>query len=188
MNAIQRVALLGGGGFIGSWLTERLTETGKETVILTRRPDHAASARIFPTAEIVGMDACDTDALLLTLAGCDAVVNLVGILHGNRAQFEKAHVALTISALAACRQAEHRALPALRRPRCRCHSSPSLYQQSKAAAEAHVRASALKWTIFRPSVVFGPGPVPQPVCPIAGQPAMSAAGRCRLPVPAGLGR
>ena len=63
MNAIQRVALLGGGGFIGSWLTERLTETGKETVILTRRPDHAASARIFPTAEIVGVDACDTDAL-----------------------------------------------------------------------------------------------------------------------------
>ena len=83
MNAIQRVALLGGGGFIGSWLTERLTETGKETVILTRRPDHAASARIFPTAEIVGVDACDTDALSQALAGCDAVVNLVGILHGN---------------------------------------------------------------------------------------------------------
>ncbi|ASJ24576.1 complex I NDUFA9 subunit family protein [Laribacter hongkongensis] len=155
MNAIQRVALLGGGGFIGSWLTERLTETGKETVILTRRPDHAASARIFPTAEIVGVDACDTDALSQALAGCDAVVNLVGILHGNRAQFEKAHVALTISALAACRQAgieRYLHVSALGA----AADSPSLYQQSKAAAEAHVRASALKWTIFRPSVVFGP--------------------------------
>jgi NADH dehydrogenase len=33
---------------------------------------------------------------------------------------------------------------------------PSLYLQSKQAGEAAVRASALDWTIFRPSVIFGP--------------------------------
>jgi NADH dehydrogenase len=33
--------------------------------------------------------------------------------------------------------------------------APSSYQKSKAAAEALVAASGLKWTIFRPSIIFG---------------------------------
>jgi NADH dehydrogenase len=35
--------------------------------------------------------------------------------------------------------------------------SPSEYGRSKAAGESAVRESGLDWTVFRPSIVFGPG-------------------------------
>ena len=35
--------------------------------------------------------------------------------------------------------------------------SPSQYGRTKAAGERAVRASGLDWTIFRPSIIFGPG-------------------------------
>jgi NADH dehydrogenase len=35
--------------------------------------------------------------------------------------------------------------------------SPSEYGRSKAAGESAVRGSGLDWTIFRPSIIFGPG-------------------------------
>src|SRR6185503_2254356 len=35
--------------------------------------------------------------------------------------------------------------------------SPSEYGRTKAAGEKAVRASRLAWTVFRPSIIFGPG-------------------------------
>ena len=86
----------------------------------------------------------------------DAVINLVGVLHGGRGErsFEQAHVELTRKIVAACdKNAVHRYvhMSALGAD----VSGPSEYQRTKGKAEALVRASRLDWTVFRPSAIFG---------------------------------
>jgi NADH dehydrogenase len=96
----------------------------------------------------------DDAALEQLVAGRDAVINLVGILHGSAAQFEQAHVALTQRVLAACARAKVRRylhMSALGAD----VNGPSMYQRSKGRAEQAVRESPLQWTIFQPSVIFG---------------------------------
>jgi NADH dehydrogenase len=88
------------------------------------------------------------------VAGQQAVINLVGILHGTESQFERAHVELTRRALAACAGSQVRRYLHMSAVGADANG-PSLYQRSKGRAEALVRDSTLAWTIFRPSVVFG---------------------------------
>jgi NADH dehydrogenase len=93
------------------------------------------------------------------MGGCDAVVHLVGIIREYRARgitFERLHVEGTLNVLAAATAAHVRRY---------LHMSAlgtgagavSLYHQTKWLAEEAVRASALPWTIFRPSVIYGKG-------------------------------
>ncbi|OQS37720.1 complex I NDUFA9 subunit family protein [Chromobacterium haemolyticum] len=153
----QRICVIGGSGFIGSYIAERLTEQGCQLTIATRRRERAkASLLVLPGAQLVEADIHRPEALKQLISGHDAVINMVGILHGNAAQFDKAHVQLSEKVIAACQSLGVRRL---------IHISalgadergPSLYQQSKGRAEARVRESGLEWTILRPSVVFGHG-------------------------------
>jgi uncharacterized protein YbjT (DUF2867 family) len=92
------------------------------------------------------------------VADHDAVINLVGILHGNTgspygSDWKRAHVELTASLLQAIRKKRYLHMSALGAD----SKGPSMYQRSKGDAEALVKNSDAAWTIFRPSVVFGPG-------------------------------
>lgn len=153
----QRICVIGGSGFIGSYIAERLTEQDCQLTIATRRRERAkASLLVLPGVQLVEADIHRPEALEQLISGHDAVINMVGILHGSAAQFDKAHVQLTEKVIAACRSQGVRRL---------IHISalgadergPSLYQQSKGRAEARVRESGLEWTLLRPSVVFGHG-------------------------------
>lgn len=156
-----RVVLIGGSGFVGSAIANRLCAAGVEVSIPTRRSAHADHLRLLPTAEIVEADVHDPATLARVLAGADAVVNLVGILHSRSGSpfgpdFARAHVELPRKLVAACtatgvgRLVHVSALGA-------SADGPSQYQRSKAAGEAEIRAAApsLAWTILRPSVMFG---------------------------------
>ncbi|XLM22068.1 NAD(P)H-binding protein, partial [Chromobacterium piscinae] len=90
------------------------------------------------------------------IAGHDAVVSMVGILHGSRAQFEKAHVQLVEKIVAACKRQGVRRLVHISALGA-AQDAPSDYQQTKALGELAVENSGLAWTILRPSVVFGHG-------------------------------
>lgn len=160
MNAQpRRVALLGGSGFIGSVLAEHLTRAGHSPVILTRSRERARATWALPGARCVECDPYDVNALGAAIAGCDAVVNLVGILNekGDRGDgYRRAHVDLTRGVLDACAQAGIRRylhMSALNA----APAGASHYQRTKGEAEMLVRGSTLDWTIFRPSLVFGPG-------------------------------
>jgi NADH dehydrogenase len=99
----------------------------------------------------------DPAALAELVSGAGAVINLVGVLHDGRGpgSFEEAHVELTRKIIAAC--TAHGVKRYLHMSALGADSSgPSRYQRTKGAAEALVRASTLEWTIFRPSVIFGP--------------------------------
>jgi uncharacterized protein YbjT (DUF2867 family) len=150
-----RVLVLGGSGFVGRYVVNFLIERGCRVLVSVRRRDKAKHLIVFPTCEVVEADIHDDAQLDRLAAGQHAVINLVGILQGSEADFARAHSELTRRVLAACDK--HKVRRYLHMSALGADpQGPSKYQRSKGTAEAQVRASMLDWTIFQPSVVFGP--------------------------------
>jgi NADH dehydrogenase len=82
------------------------------------------------------------------------VVNLVAILHGSEAAFERVHVALPRRIVAACAAAGVRRVVHVSALGVAA-DAPSRYLRSKAAGEAVFTGSGLAVTVLRPSVIFG---------------------------------
>ncbi len=151
----QRIVVLGGSGFVGRHVVARLVAAGHRVLVPTRRRESAKSLIVLPTVDVVEEDVRDPQALARVLAGADTVINLVAILNETgRATFTGVHVDLVRGLVGACHGAKVRRL---------IHMSalgadpagPSQYLETKAAGDAIVMASGLRWTIFRPSVIFG---------------------------------
>ncbi len=156
---LKRVVLIGGSGFVGSAVANRLSTAGITVLAPTRRRSRAGHLLLLPTVEAVEANVHDSTALASLLAGADAVVNLVGVLHSRGgtpygADFARAHVELPQTIVAACRAAGVSRLVHISAIGADANG-PSEYQRSKAAGEAVIRDSGLDWTILRPSVIFG---------------------------------
>lgn len=156
----RKICILGGSGFVGSLLVNRLYKEGHKLRLLTRKPQLCKHLSVLPGVEIRKADIGDPAELERQFAGMDAVVNLVGILHERKAgDFERAHAELPRKVVAACRSTGVRRLLHM----SALGVSPdglSGYQQSKGRGEALVRAAhndTLQVTIFRPSVIYGQG-------------------------------
>lgn len=153
----RRILVLGGTGFVGQSFCERWTRLhpgGTTLVVPTRRLSHGRVLRHLSSVELHEADVHDPAQLQALLKGCDAVVNLVAILQGSQAAFERAHAALPHTLVQACRTSNVTRI---------VHVSalgvdpqaPSRYLRSKAAGEAEILNSGLSVTILRPSVIFG---------------------------------
>lgn len=154
----MKILLLGGTGFVGrstcALLVDRFGGAGGAIVVPTRRIGHARDIQMLPTLQTVEADVHDDAVLARLLPGCDAVVNLVAILHGSEAEFKRVHIDLPRRLAAACRAAGVRRLVHI--SALGAHpSAPSLYLRSKAAGEAALGSAALDLTVLRPSVIFG---------------------------------
>jgi len=157
---IKKICIVGGTGFVGRALANRLACDGHQLRVLTRdRERHKENLILLPELELVQTDVHDLDRLKYHFAGCDAVINLVGILNerrNNGAEFRKVHVELTEKIIAACSAqgiARLLHMSALNAD----SNGPSHYLRTKGEAEDLVHAaSALHVTSFRPSVIFGP--------------------------------
>jgi NADH dehydrogenase len=150
----RNILVIGGAGFIGRYIVNELVGRGCRVLVPARRRDKAKHLIMLPTCDVVEASVHDDVTLDRLVAGQDAVINVVGILHGSEAKFEQVHVALTQRVLAACSRAKVRRylhMSALGAD----PDGPSMYQRSKGRAEQAVRESKLAWTIFQPSVVFG---------------------------------
>ena len=154
-----RVAVLGGTGFVGRSLCEHLVREGGarvQLVVPTRRAAHANPVRALPGLEVALTDLHDDRALLRLLSGCDAVVNLVAILHGTQAEFERVHVALPQRLARTCTALGLRRVVHISALGVGAPPEPSRYLRSKAAGEAALSsAPGLDLTVLRPSVIFG---------------------------------
>ena len=154
----MRIVVLGGSGFIGRALCARLLREGHAVRLLSRNLAAHAERLLPPGLDLRQVDVYDPDALRTAFAGADAVVNLVGILNeagDNGRGFRRAHVELTKLVIAAMQLAGVRRL--LQMSSLNAGRGSSHYLKSRGEAEAAVRASGLDWTLFEPSVVFGPG-------------------------------
>lgn len=156
---MKRIVILGGGGFIGSAVAERLAARGDRLLIPTRVLSRANHLALLPTAEIRVANIRDGATLRRLLAGADAVVNLVGILHGEAGSgFDGAHVDLPRDVARACVELRVPVLVHMSALNADLNG-PSAYLRSRGRGEAAVRealaGSGTQLAILRPSVVFG---------------------------------
>jgi len=154
----NKFLVLGGTGFVGRSVAEKLVQRSGgadgRLRIATRRFPRARHLQLLPTVEIACGDVHDEATLARMLRDTHAVINLVAILHGSEAEFERVHVRLPARLAAACAAAGVRRvihLSALGAAK----DAPSRYQRSKARGEEVLQAAGLDLTILRPSVIFG---------------------------------
>lgn len=151
---MKRVLVLGGTGFVGRHVGEKLTRRGWRAVVPTRREANARPIQMLPLVDVLVGDVHDEATLVQWLSGCDAVVNLVAILHGDEAAFDRVHRALPATLAKACARAGVRRVVHISALGADAQG-PSMYQRSKAAGEAVLKGADLDLTLLRPSVIFG---------------------------------
>lgn len=155
------ICILGGGGFVGHELCSRLAAAGHRLRIPTRRRERVKPGLIeLPTAEVFDCDVATAEGLDRAIAGCDVVINLIGILHERRrGDFDRIHGELPGQVVEACRRhgvGRYLHMSALGA----AADAPSRYLRSRAAGESAALAAAgdaVHVTTFRPSVIFGRG-------------------------------
>ncbi len=154
--AAQKLVILGGTGFVGSHLVPRLAADGHRIVLLSRNREQHRALGVLPQVSVRSADVYSDEVLRQEFAGADAVINLIGILNAQgRHTFQRAHVELTRRVIAACHASD---VPRLHQmSSLKAGQGLSQYLKTRGEAEALVKASALDWTIYQPSVIFGEG-------------------------------
>lgn len=159
MTSPVNICVLGGTGFVGTELVTRLVHDGHWVRVPTRSPGRGQHLKVLATVELVTANARDPRTLGQLLKGMDAVINLVGILNqSRRATFQSVHADLAAKVIAAARNAKIQRLLQMSAAGADRERGPSRYLRSKGEAEAHIHGAGahLDFTIFRPSVIFGP--------------------------------
>ena len=151
---MKKVLVLGGTGFVGRHVCEKLAQMQCRVTVPTRRRRNAQHLQMLPLLDVLEANVHDAGELAALVAGHDAVVNLVAILHGTEAQFERAHVQLPTTLVAACAAAGVRRVVHVSALGVSAQS-PSMYQRSKARGEAVLQSGDIDLTLIRPSVIFG---------------------------------
>jgi NADH dehydrogenase len=149
------IFISGATGFVGGNLRRELLSRGHRLRLLVHRREGQPEAGV----ETVSGDVTSREEYAAAVRGCDAVINLVGIIRefpGRGVSFERLHVEATRAMVEASREAGVERYVQMSALGTRPHAV-SRYHQTKFRAEEYVRASGLAWTIFRPSLIFGPG-------------------------------
>lgn len=154
----MRIFVTGGTGFVGNKVVKHLAEAGHQLVVLVRPGSENKLPKCSNVCVHIG-DITEPEGLAGGLRGCEAVVHLVGIIREipeHNITFERLHVMATrrlldIAASLGVRRYLHMSANGVRA------RSVAAYHRTKWLAEEAVRASSLEWTIFRPSLIFGPG-------------------------------
>jgi NADH dehydrogenase len=161
----MRILVIGGTGFIGRHLVARLGVAEHQVHVPTRLYARGRDLQVVPTVTLSQSNVHDDAELDELLADCDAVINLVGILHDGRGRpygkgYARAHVDLPRRIAQGC--VRHGVRHMVHVSALGADSNgPSMYLRSKGDGEAAVKEAfgdsrAGGWTIVRPSVVFGP--------------------------------
>ncbi|MEY6432814.1 NAD(P)H-binding protein [Thioalkalicoccus limnaeus] len=151
----MNVSLIGGTGFVGSHLIDRLVEDGHVPHLLVR-PGSESKVTQPEACRLHPGDVTDHRALDACLAEADAVIYLIGILREFPARgisFDGLQWRGVERTIAAAQRAGVTRLLLMSANGIKEGGTP--YQHTKYQAEEAVKASGLDWTIFRPSVIFG---------------------------------
>ena len=154
----MKVLVTGASGFVGEEILPQLHRAGHSIRILARHPQSARIQNIAlrQSAEIHPGDVLDATSLQGSLQNIDAVIHLVGIISEiGRSTFENVHIGGTQNMVVAAQAAGVKRFIHMSALGTRLDAA-ARYHQSKWAAEEIVRGSGLAYTIFRPSIIYGP--------------------------------
>jgi len=160
----MKIFLTGSMGFVGKRILHDLLENKYQVRCLARKGSeqkisHYKDPVLVKTGiDIVYGDITDAASLDGKLEGCDAVINLVGIIRefrGRGITFEKLHYEGTANLVKAAWSQKVRRFIQMSALGAR-PDGKTQYQQTKFRAEECIRTSGLDYTIFRPSIIFGP--------------------------------
>lgn len=157
------VCIIGGTGFVGHHLTNRLTRDGWSVRVPTRRRERHRDLLVNPRVQLIEANVFEPAVLRRLFLDCDAVVNLVGILNergSSGAGFARAHVDLPGEIVEAMRASAVKRLLHMSALNAYPREEHSHYLRTKGLGEDLVHAASahgLQVTSFRPSVIFGPG-------------------------------
>jgi uncharacterized protein YbjT (DUF2867 family) len=149
-----RIFLTGASGFVGGRI---LAALGDRPVRALVRDKRAASRIARANVELVEGDVTRAESLLGAMDGCEAAIHLVAIIsEDGGATFDSVIRQGTVNVVAEARRAGAARL--LHMSALGTRNDPRYgYFEAKWQAEQAVQRSGIPWTIFRPSVIFGPG-------------------------------
>ncbi|HID80757.1 MAG TPA: complex I NDUFA9 subunit family protein [Chromatiales bacterium] len=157
---VRTICILGGTGFVGSHISAKLASENYRIKILTRHPQRHRHLLVLPQLTLIKADIHNPTQLASQLKGCDAAINLVGILNETgKNSFRRVHEELAVKVVNACKQNNVQRLLHMSALNADA-GGPSEYLRSKGKAENYVHTFSgqnLATTSFRPSVIFGPG-------------------------------
>lgn len=147
------VSVVGGGGFVGRYVVQRLLAVGYRVRVVQRDPRRAQFLRPLGSlgqTQFVHGDVRDAASIERALAGSTLVINLAGSFDDMDAVQGQgaAHVARAAVRGRAAHLLHMSAIGA-------DADSPARYGRSKAAGEAAVLDAMPDATILRPSIIFG---------------------------------
>jgi len=154
------ILVTGGTGFLGRHVVRALVARGFLPRLLVRVGSESRIPEDIRRACRVTLgDATDPESVENAVQGTSAIVHLAGIVRefpGKGITFDRLHVKATRNAVKAARRWEISRFVHVSALGAR-PGSPGAFFDSKGRGEEIVRNSDLRWTIFRPSAIFGPG-------------------------------
>ena len=152
----MKVFITGGTGFVGSVVAEKIKSSGASVTLLERNKKKIPHLKELGFEVFEGtLEEKSAVSAFLTSNKFDAAINLIGIIRSlPDFSFQKVHVDYVNALLDLTKESgierfiHMSALGA-------AENSDSEYFSTKYEGESLVRNSGLKWTVFRPSLIFG---------------------------------
>ena len=151
----MKVAIFGGTGFVGSHIIDNLLSEGHKPKLLVRSESIYKVPSVGDCELVIG-DVNDKSAVKKTIEGTDAVIYTIGIIREFKSKgitYEDLHFGGAVSAIDASIEANVNRF-ILMSANGVCPDGTG-YQKTKWMSEQYLRNTDLKWTIFRPSTIFG---------------------------------
>ena len=140
----MRLLITGGSGFLGGYVLREASRRGHETVALARSPAAALAVAGLGAEPVAGnLDDAGQLSRLFAAGRCEALVNLASLGFG--------HAPAIVAA--ASEAGIGRAVFVSTTAVTTTLAAPT--KRVRLAAEQRIRASALKWTILRPTMIYG---------------------------------
>ena len=152
----MKVFITGGTGFVGSVVAEKIKSSGASVTLLERNKKKIPHLKELGFEVFEGtLEEKSAVSAFLSSNKFDAAINLIGIIRSlPDFSFQKVHVDYVNALLELAKESgierfiHMSALGA-------AENSDSEYFSTKYEGESLVRNSGLKWTVFRPSLIFG---------------------------------
>jgi uncharacterized protein YbjT (DUF2867 family) len=152
----MKVAVFGGTGFVGSYIVDSLLAHGHTPRLLVR-PGSESKVEQRERCELVPGEIGQPEAVAECMAGADAAIYNIGLIRELPKQgitWEAMHYNGAVTAMDAATRAGVRRFVLMSANGAKPEGTG--YQSTKYRAEQYLAGSGLDWTVFRPSIVFGP--------------------------------